>query len=69
MHTASSAYLTNGMFLSASEKTATVFIPISRAVRITRIAISPRLAINIFCIQLAIILSDQSINEIICFCH
>jgi hypothetical protein len=38
------------MFLSASEKTATVFIPISLAVRITRIAISPRLATSIFCI-------------------
>src|SRR6266700_4480319 len=33
---------------SASEYTATVWIPIRRAVRITRQAISPRLAIRIF---------------------
>jgi hypothetical protein len=48
IHTASSAYLTKGAFLSASLKTATVEIPISLAERITRSAISPLLATRIF---------------------
>jgi hypothetical protein len=45
---ASSASFTNNEFLSASEKTATVAMPMRLAVVITLIAISPRLAINIF---------------------
>src|SRR3982751_31952 len=44
MRTASSANRTNGASASASEYTATVAIPIARHVRITRSAISPRLA-------------------------
>src|SRR6516165_2124195 len=44
MCTASSASRTYGRSPSASEYTATVLIPIRRAVRITRLAISPRLA-------------------------
>src|SRR4051812_3894973 len=47
MCTASSAILTCGARASASEYTATVAIPIARAVRITRQAISPRLAMRI----------------------
>src|SRR4249920_3762787 len=46
MRTASSAIATCGACASASEWTATVAIPIRRAVRITRQAISPRLAIR-----------------------
>src|SRR6185295_15609039 len=42
--TASSASTTKGSFRSGSEKTATVAIPISRQVRKTRRAISPRFA-------------------------
>ncbi len=48
MWTASSAMSTWSASRSASEKTATVLIPILRAVLITRQAISPRLAIRIF---------------------
>ena len=48
MQTASSANFTCKLSASAVEYTATVLIPISRQVRITRNAISPRLAINIF---------------------
>src|SRR6266571_319616 len=44
MCTASSASRTYGSSASASEYTATALIPIRRAVRITRLAISPRLA-------------------------
>src|ERR1700722_12540824 len=44
MCTASSASRTYGRSTSASEYTATARIPIRRAVRITRRAISPRLA-------------------------
>src|SRR6185503_20746056 len=44
MRYASSAAKTWGASRSASEKTATDAIPISRSVRITRIAISPRFA-------------------------
>ena len=47
---ASSAYLTNSAFSSASEWTATVAMPISRQARITRTAISPRLATSSFLI-------------------
>lgn len=47
-HTASSAINTGRLFSSAVEWTTTVFTPISRAVRMTRRAISPRLAIRIF---------------------
>src|SRR5262249_24221351 len=45
--TASSAARTNGACRSASEYTATVPMPIARPVRITRRAISPRLATRI----------------------
>ena len=48
MQTASSASSTCRAFLSASEYTATVWMPILRAVLMTRQAISPRLAIRIF---------------------
>src|SRR5690606_16758785 len=48
MHTASSARSTNSASLSASECTATVAMPILRAVLMTRQAISPRFAIRIF---------------------
>ena len=48
MQTLSSASSTCRAFLSASEYTATVRIPILRAVLMTRHAISPRLAIRIF---------------------
>src|SRR5580658_9264777 len=48
MHTASSANRTCRLSLSAVEYTATVLIPISRQVRITRRAISPLLAISTF---------------------
>src|SRR5690606_17668407 len=47
MCTASSAIRTCGLRASASEYTATVAIPIAFAVRITRQAISPRLAMRI----------------------
>src|SRR5258705_9515379 len=47
MRSASSARLTWRALRSASEYTATVRIPSRRAVRITRHAISPRLAIRI----------------------
>src|SRR5664280_745286 len=47
MCTASSARRTWRAFASASEYTATVAMPIFRAVLMTRQAISPRLAINI----------------------
>src|SRR5436305_616518 len=47
MCTASSAIRTWRALASASEKTATVAIPIRRAVLMTRHAISPRLAIRI----------------------
>ena len=47
MPTASSAIVTWRLFASASEYTATVRMPIRRAVVITRQAISPRLAISI----------------------
>src|SRR6516225_9389481 len=46
MCTASSASRTYGRSASASEYTATALIPIWRAVRSTRRAISPRLAIS-----------------------
>src|SRR6185436_20973470 len=45
---ASSAISTCGASRSASEKTATVAIPCSRQARITRTAISPRLAMSSF---------------------
>ena len=48
IQTASSAMSTNKLLASASEWTATVAIPIFLHVLITRTAISPRLAINIF---------------------
>ena len=48
IHTASSAKRTCKLSASAVEYTATDLIPISLQVRITRKAISPRLAINIF---------------------
>ena len=48
MQTASSASLTWSDSRSASEKTATVLIPSSRAARTTRSAISPRFATRIF---------------------
>src|SRR6185436_13406649 len=48
MHTASSANLTCSDSESAVENTATVLMPSSRAARITRSAISPRLATRIF---------------------
>src|SRR5687768_11843492 len=48
MHTASSAKRTCSAPASTSECTATVAIPSSRQARITRIAISPRLAIKTF---------------------
>src|SRR5262249_38875785 len=48
MQTASSANRTGRLSLSAVEYTATVLIPISLQVRITRMAISPLFAINIF---------------------
>src|SRR5258706_13890294 len=48
MHSASSAKRTCRASRSASEYTATVAIPIARAVRMMRQAISPRLAIRIF---------------------
>jgi hypothetical protein len=47
---ASSAKRTCGLSRSASEYTATVFMPISRAVRITRRAISPLFATSSFSI-------------------
>lgn len=52
MQTDSSAILTCKELTSASEKTATVLIPNLRAVLITRQAISPLFAINIFSIFL-----------------
>src|SRR5258708_39817317 len=48
MLTASSAIFTKSALSSASEYTATVAIPISRQARITRTAISPRLAMRTF---------------------
>src|SRR5438477_636039 len=48
MHTLSSANLTCSAFESAVECTATDAMPSSRHARITRSAISPRLAIRIF---------------------
>src|SRR5579871_1540563 len=51
MRTASSAATTCAAFRSASEYTATVRIPMARAVRMTRSAISPRLAIRILAIS------------------
>jgi hypothetical protein len=48
MNTASSAILTCNAERSRSEYTATEQMPSSRHARITRTAISPRLAINIF---------------------
>src|SRR5689334_20125592 len=48
MHTASSAKRTCRACASASEWMATVAMPISRAARSTRTAISPRFAISIF---------------------
>src|SRR5215213_3542292 len=48
MHTSSSAKRTCRLSRSASEYTATVRIPSSRQARMTRRAISPRLAINTF---------------------
>src|SRR3954470_3116454 len=48
MHTSSSANRTCSDSRSASEYTATVWMPSSRQARITRSAISPRLAIRIF---------------------
>ncbi|CKZ86521.1 Uncharacterised protein [Mycobacterium tuberculosis] len=48
MKTASSAISTWSASRSASEYTATVLMPIRRAVLMTRQAISPRLAISIF---------------------
>jgi hypothetical protein len=48
MQTDSSAMVTCIASLSASEYTATVLMPILRAVLMTRQAISPRLAISIF---------------------
>ncbi|BAO54797.1 hypothetical protein NMS_0788 [Nonlabens marinus S1-08] len=48
IQTASSANFTCRLSASAVEYTATVLIPISLQVRITRRAISPRFAINIF---------------------
>src|SRR6185436_12578540 len=48
MHTASSAKRTCRLSRSAVLYTATVLMPISRQVRITRRAISPRLAIRTF---------------------
>src|SRR5690606_23358642 len=48
IHTASSANLTCRLSASAVEYTATVLIPISLQVLITRKAISPLFAINIF---------------------
>src|SRR3954447_26214731 len=48
MRTASSAISTCKASRSASEKTATVLIPMRRAVLMMRQAISPRLAIRIF---------------------
>ena len=47
MATASSAISTCSASLSASEKTATVLMPMRRAVLMMRQAISPRLAIRI----------------------
>src|SRR5688572_28467953 len=48
MHTSSSAKRTCRLSRSASEYTATVWMPSSRQARITRSAISPRLAIRTF---------------------
>src|SRR5688572_16233178 len=48
MHTSSSAKRTCRLSRSASEYTATVWMPSSRHARITRSAISPRLAIRTF---------------------
>src|SRR5436190_22734643 len=48
MHTASSAKRTCKAPTSASENTATVAMPSSRQARMTRMAISPRLAIKTF---------------------
>src|SRR3990172_4193786 len=46
MHSASSAFRTKGILVSASEWTATVLIPNRLHVRRTRTAISPRFAIS-----------------------
>src|SRR5690606_9825838 len=56
-HTASSANLTRGDSRSASEWTATVLIPISRAVRMILRAMSPRLATKSFFIFGIVLLS------------
>src|SRR5438045_1337473 len=48
MQTSSSAKRTCSEFSSASEYTATVLMPSSRQATMTRMAISPRLAIRIF---------------------
>src|SRR5690606_13353066 len=58
MHTASSANRTCRLSRSAVLYTATVLMPISRAVRITRRAISPRLAMRIF-LNMAVSFSPQ----------
>ncbi len=54
IRTAWSASLTKGRSASASEYTATALIPIVRAVRITRRAISPRFATS----------TDSSISKV-----
>src|SRR5215216_2550022 len=59
MRIASSAYLTCSAFLSASEYTATIWIPSSLQARIMRMAISPRLAIRILLNILCKILDEE----------
>ena len=64
MFTASSAIFTKSALSSASEYTATVAIPISRHARMTRTAISPRLATRTlrigFALDVAITISTPS---------
>src|SRR5689334_12783828 len=61
MHTASSAKRTCRLSRSAVEYTATVLMPISRHVRITRNAISPRLAMSIF-LNTSVSLDEKTIQ-------
>src|SRR3954462_11688525 len=56
MHTSSSAKRTCSDSRSASEYTATVWMPSSRQARMTRSAISPRLAIRTFLNMSAVLL-------------
>ena len=64
MQTASSANRTWSDVLSATEYTATVLMPNSLHARMTRNAISPRLAIKTFCIMISECIVEEYIpNE------